>query len=240
MNCTWIFEKRQNYQKRQQVKQQFCLPLYVEASTFISQSFLVSSQIFTVSDDRLSEIFVRVGNYFDPGNQSSFDPATYSLCSFQNESLCAGELKIFRCGNPIVGRFVTIHFPWNKLGVMTLCEVEVYETYGQSQPLCCQSVLEIVWLVESFGFWKPIEAHCFSCIWWQNLPSICSGTWFDVCLDIRTTTLSWRNSWRKCQSTKCNHTVQREMFSDSRMFWFFSNWHRKMSFVWNVQGSLRQ
>ena len=59
-------------------------------------------------------------------NFASFDPTTYTQCAYQSAALTGGETKTFTCSQPIVGRYVTVHFPTTKTAALTVCEVEVY------------------------------------------------------------------------------------------------------------------
>ena len=84
--------------------------------------------MFFLSAERLSDFYIRVGNSFNPSEQLSFDPATLTLCQYQEDAICPGETRDFNClDGPIEGRYVTVHFPEDKTEYLTLCEVEVFE-----------------------------------------------------------------------------------------------------------------
>ena len=59
-------------------------------------------------------------------NFTSFDPTTYEECAYQSAALAAGETKTFNCSEPIVGRYVSVHYPTSKTAGIQICEVAVY------------------------------------------------------------------------------------------------------------------
>ena len=75
--------------------------------------------------ERLADFYIRVGQSF-PG-VGSFDPTTYTLCYHQLTAMSNGETRMFTCEQPIIGRYVTVHFPPTKSASLNLCEVAVYE-----------------------------------------------------------------------------------------------------------------
>ena len=74
----------------------------------------------------MADFYIRVGQIFDPTNQTSFDPTTYTVCHYQSTAVGQGETRMFNCPEPIEGRYVTVHFSADKAETLTLCEVVVY------------------------------------------------------------------------------------------------------------------
>ena len=87
----------------------------------------------------MADFYIRVGQNFDVADQGSFDPTTYTQCVYQSAALGDGKTRMFHCDRPIVGRFVTVHFPTTRTEVLTLCEVAVYgELIKQGELFSCQ------------------------------------------------------------------------------------------------------
>ena len=94
-------------------------------------------QSLTDTAERLADFYIRVGQTFDQG---SFDPTTYTQCAYQSAALGNGETRMFYCDTPIVGRYVTVHFPPTRTEVLTLCEVAVYgEIIKEGESFSCNS-----------------------------------------------------------------------------------------------------
>ena len=80
-------------------------------------------KIFSFSDERLSDFYIRAGDSFDPG---SFDPTTFDLCHYQLTAPGDGETRTFDCVLGVAGKFVSVNFPSMKTDALHMCEVEVY------------------------------------------------------------------------------------------------------------------
>ena len=59
---------------------------------------------------------------------TGYNPALHDLCWYEPNDFAANETKAFDCTEPLVGRYVTIHF--NRSEFLSLCEVEVYSDIG--------------------------------------------------------------------------------------------------------------
>ena len=99
---------------------------------------LIISDFDLGSTGRLADFHIRVGQTFDQLHRASFDPTNYTQCAYQSAALGSGETKMFTCDQPISGRFVTVHVPTAKSGILTLCEVAVYEL-NQGMLLGCKA-----------------------------------------------------------------------------------------------------
>ena len=80
---------------------------------------------FVISVDRLKKFFIRVGNDY---NMTGYNPALHDLCWYEPNPFAKNETKAFNCTEPLVGRYITIHF--NRSAYLSLCEVEVYSDIG--------------------------------------------------------------------------------------------------------------
>ena len=80
---------------------------------------------FVVSVDRLRQFFIRVGNDY---SMTGYSPTVHALCWYEPDAFGINETKTFNCTEPLVGRYVTIHF--NRSEYLSLCEVEVYSDIG--------------------------------------------------------------------------------------------------------------
>ena len=112
---------------------------------------------FIISVDRLKQFFIRVGNDY---NVTGYNPALRDLCWYEPNDFAIKETKAFDCTEPLVGRYVTIHF--NRSEYLSLCEVEVYSDIGTC--LICfyctfESYLESVC---SFHKRLTTDFHCVS------------------------------------------------------------------------------
>ena len=101
---------------------------------------------FLLSANRLSNFYIRVGDSFD---DATFDPTTYAVCWYQSDPIGRGETRQFICNQPIVGRYVTIHFPSNKSEFLTMCEVQVFSDTGKN--LVCFVLPKIKTTVADLG-----------------------------------------------------------------------------------------
>ena len=84
----------------------------------------------------MANFYIIVGTKFTLGD---FNPATFTICQYQDTALGSSETKIFSCSQPIRGRYVAIYFLSTKSGILSLCEVTVYgefvqEAIGTEQP----------------------------------------------------------------------------------------------------------
>ena len=77
-----------------------------------------------IPDQELSNFYIRVGLTSDTASLGAGE------CWHQIDALAPGETKQFTCSDVLAGRYVVIHFPTNKQGSLTLCEVEVYTEGG--------------------------------------------------------------------------------------------------------------
>ena len=90
-----------------------------------ASSYIDHPQFYNTDlSNRLADFYISVGQTFD---QATFNPNTYTQCSYQSAAMGSGETKIFICDQPVSGRYVTLHFPTTRTEVLTLCEVAVYE-----------------------------------------------------------------------------------------------------------------
>ena len=78
--------------------------------------------------NRLSDFYIRVGDSFDA---AAFDPLIYPECWYQADPIGRGETRQFICNQPIIGRYVIIHFPTSKSEFLTICEVQVFTGEGK-------------------------------------------------------------------------------------------------------------
>ena len=64
------------------------------------------------------------------------NPAHLSTCQIIDEGFDLNETRHITCGSGVKGSVVTITLPGNVLGVLSLCEVQVYGTYGKLSLIC--------------------------------------------------------------------------------------------------------
>ena len=96
----------------------------------------------------MADFYIRIGQTFDVASQTTFDPTTYTLCHYQSTALGGGETRIFECDDPLVGRYVTVHFPQSRSERLTLREVTVFEFTGT----CIRGKIQVHYDVTNITF----------------------------------------------------------------------------------------
>ena len=99
---------------------------------------------------RLANFYISVGTKFTLGD---FNPATFTICQYQDTALGSSETKISNCSLPIRGRYVAVYFPSTKSEILSLCEVTVYGEFvqggiGTEQPLFVVHNFEISFVAD--------------------------------------------------------------------------------------------
>lgn len=111
----------------------------------------VSFVLFLISDERLSDFNIYVGNEVDANHKII---GNYDTCAYVEGQLGLGETRTIQCSPPRFGRYASLVL--DNLNYLTICEFKVHGLQAIPEAGKMQVVWLLVWLQESGQiFYQP-------------------------------------------------------------------------------------